>query len=107
MSATIHDKQNFHIPLEGTRLLSRRNKYDILADILAACKKLPRTKSWLLTHLRLSTSLAKKSLSFLVAAKLLEVSQSQNRRSFSYKTTARGKKALEVYATLATQYFST
>ena len=106
MPATMHDEQNCNIPLQSIRLPNRRNKYDILAEILAACKKSPRTKSWLLNHLRLSTSSLKKSLSFLITAKLLEV-QSQNNRVLIYKTNAKGKEAIEAYTTLATQYFTT
>jgi predicted transcriptional regulator len=106
MSATIPDRQNRHIPIERTRLLRRRNKYDILAEILAACKKRPRTQSWLLSHLRLSTSLAKSSLSFLAAAKLIEANKPGGLRAPTYTTTADGKKALKNYAILTTQYFS-
>jgi predicted transcriptional regulator len=103
MSATIQ-QQNLLISTEKTQLLRRRNKYDILAVILAACRKRPRTQSWLIGHLGLSTSSAKKNLNFLVDARLIEANKPHGQKT--YITTADGKKALKHYVVLTTQYFS-
>ena len=104
MSATIAKRQKFLTTAERTQLQRRRNNYDILAMILGACKKRPRTQSWLISNLRLSTSSAKNYVGFLVAAKLIEASKPQGRRN--YKITADGEKALKYYTILTTQYFS-
>ena len=106
MPTIIQNRQKFYVPIVKTRLTRRRNKYDILAEILATCKKRPRTQSWLLAHLRLSTSSGKNYIGFLVATKLIEANKPQGLRSTTYKTTAKGKKALRKYNILTTQYFS-
>jgi predicted transcriptional regulator len=103
-AAIIPYEQNLLVSTEKTQLLRRRNKYDILAVILTACRNRPRTQSWLIRHLGLSTSSAKFFLSFLVASKLVEVKKSQVQKT--YTTTANGKKALRHYVVLTTQYFS-
>jgi predicted transcriptional regulator len=106
MSAANYNRQEIYVPLEKNRFVRRRNKYDILAEILAACKKQPRTQSWLLTHLRLSTSSAKEYVGFLLAARLLDANETENHRTTTYTTTENGKKAVENYTTLTTNYFS-
>jgi predicted transcriptional regulator len=106
MSAANYNRQEIYVPLERTRFIRRRNKYDILAEILAACKKQPRTQSWLLTHLRLSTSSAKEYIGFLLASRLLDANETEQHRTTTYTTTATGKEALENYTTLTAYYFS-
>ena len=106
MSATSSKRQEFCFPLERTRFLRRRNNYDIFAEILAACKKQPRTQSWLLSHLRLSTNSAKNYLEFLLTARLIDANKTQGHRTTTYATTANGKKALDNYLILTTHYFS-
>jgi predicted transcriptional regulator len=106
MSAANYNRQEIYVPLERTRFIRRRNKYDILAEILAACKKQPRTQSWLLTHLRLSTSSAKEYVGFLLASRLLDANETEQHKTTIYTTTEDGKKALENYTTLTTYYFS-
>ncbi len=106
MSATNFNRQELYVPLERTRFLRRRSKYDILAEILAACKKQPRTQSWLLVHLRLSTCSAKNYLGFLLAARLVDADKTQGHRTTTYATTVNGEKALENYIILTTRYFS-
>ena len=105
MSETIAYGQNL-MSTEKTQLprRSNRNKYDTLALILTACRKLPRTQSWLIGHLGLSTSSAKKYLNFLLATKLIEANNHQEQKTYS--TTTEGKKALRHYVVLTTQYFS-
>lgn len=106
MTVSVSKRQKYSILLERTQKITRRNKYDIFANILAACIKCPRTQSWLIGHLRLSTSLAKSSLRFLVAAKLIEATKTLGMRATIYATTRKGKNALEKYAILTTRYFS-
>jgi predicted transcriptional regulator len=103
MSETVTYGQNLLMSAERTQLPRRRNKYDILAVILAACKKRPRTQSWLIGHLGLSTSSAKFFLNFLVAVKLIETNKPHGQKTY---TTTDGKKALKDYIVLTTQYFS-
>jgi predicted transcriptional regulator len=106
MSAINPNRQELCFPLERTRFLRRRNKYDIFAEILAACKKQPRTQSWLLSHLRLSTNSAKNYLEFLSTARLIDANKTQGQRTTTYTTTTNGKQALENYMILTTRYFS-
>jgi len=106
MTISISKRQKYYIPLERIQGITRRNKYDILANILAACINYPRTQSWLIGHLRLSTSLAKNNLSFLVAAKLIEANKPPGMRATKYTTTRKGKNALEKYVVLTKRYFS-
>jgi predicted transcriptional regulator len=104
MSTTIAYEQNLFIFKERMQLLRRRNKYDILALILSACRKQPRTQSWLVRHLGLSTSSAKKFVNFLRDAKLIEANKHQEQKT--YATSAKGKKALKHYIALTAEYFS-
>lgn len=106
MTMNVSKRQEYYVLLERTLGITRRNKYDILANILAACVKYPRTQSWLIGHLRLSTGMAKSSLNFLVAANLIEATKSPGMRAVKFKTTMKGKNALEKYVALTTQYFS-
>jgi len=100
-------RQKYFISQKRTRERVRRNKYDILAGILAACNKYPRTQSWLLGYLGISTNMAKNSLRFLVAAKLLKDTKPAGMRATKYTTTRKGENALETYFVLTKRYFST
>jgi predicted transcriptional regulator len=92
MSAANYNRQEIYVPLERTRFIRRRNKYDILAEILAACKKQPRTQSWLLTHLRLSTSSAKEYVGFLLASRLLDANETEQHKTTIYTKPRTAKK---------------
>ena len=105
MTTSLSKRQNFFVPLERTQRIARRNKYDVLAGILAACNKYPRTQHWLLGHLRLSSSMGRNRLRFLVSAKLLEATKPPGMRATKYKTTRKGKNALKTYIVLTTRYF--
>ena len=107
MTIIVPKKQKYFIPLERTRGRARRNKYDILAGILAGCNKYPRTQTWLSGHLGLSTSNTKNSLRFLAAAKLIKETHPIGMRTTKYKTTRKGENALKTYVFLTTRYFST
>ena len=104
LSGTILYGQNLLVFKERTQLLRHRNKYDILALILDSCRKQPRSQSWLVRHLGIPSSSAKKFVNFLIAAKLIEANKRQEQKT--YTTTARGKKALKHYIALTAQYFS-
>ena len=107
MAVIVPKRQKYFIPLERKRGRARRNKYDILAGILAACDKYPRTQTWLLGHLGLSTSMTKNSLRFLAAAKLIKETHPIGVRTTKYKITRKGENALKTYIVLTTRYFST
>jgi len=107
MTVLVPKRQKYLISLKGTRERVRRNKYDILAGILAACNKYPRTQTWLLGYLGISTSMAKNSLRFLVVAKLIKETRPMGMRTTNYKTTRKGENALKTYLVLKTRYFST
>lgn len=105
MTTVVETKQKIFLPEVKTGLSFRRNRYDILAEILVACEERPRTQSWLLAHLGLSTSSGKSCIDFLVDAKLLEETKHIGSIAISYTTTARGNKALRVYNILTNKYF--
>lgn len=105
MTTLIEDKQKLCELLEKKELSHRRNRYDILAEILLACEEQPRTQSWLLTHLRLSTSSGKKFIDFLVVTGLLEIEKPDGPDSILYTITVRGLEALRIYYILTKEYF--
>jgi len=104
MTTIVENRQKFYVPLAKTGSLYRRNRYDILAEILATCEERSRTQSWLLTHLRLSTSSGKNCIRFLIDAKLLEDKPNGSSLTY-YTTTAKGNRALRKYKNLTTKYF--
>ena len=106
MTTLVEDKQKLCVLFEKKELLYRRNRYDILAEILVACEERPRTQSWLLTHLRLSTSSGKKFIDFLVATDLLEIEKPDESGSILYAITVRGLEALRIYYILTKEYFA-
>ena len=105
MTTLIEAKQKYCIFPEKNGLAHRRNRYDILAEILVACEEQVRTQSWLLSHLRLSTSLGKRCIDYLVDTNLLEIEKLEELASISYVTTVRGLEALRIYYILTNDYF--
>jgi predicted transcriptional regulator len=105
MTTVVEDRQNFCAPIVKTELKNRRNRYDILAEILAACGNQPRTQSWLLSNLGLSTWLGKGCIGFLVDTNLLEKTMREGSRSISYVVTSKGNEALRIYNILTSKYF--
>ena len=85
---------------------SRRNKYEIWAQILDFCSREPCHLSKILQKIRLKTSLCKEYLSFLLERNLLETIEKENDRSIMYQTTLRGKEALNEFYKLITKFFT-
>ena len=98
MKKTIHNEIN--------SATSRRNKYEIWAQILDFCSREPCHLSKILHKIRLKTSLCKEYLSFLLERNLLETIEKENDRSIMYQTTLRGKEALNEFYKLITKFFT-
>lgn len=105
MTKAVENRQEFYMPVLKTRLKHRRNKYDILAEILSACKEQSRTQSWLLMNLGLSTRLGRNCIDFLVDTNLLERSKITGSSPISYAITVKGNEALRIFKILTTRYF--
>jgi predicted transcriptional regulator len=88
-----------------THVSPHRTKYEVWAEILESCTKTARTRCWLLSKLRLSTTVVKKALNFLIVAKLMEIIDEPKAGTAKYKTTAKGQEALSIYQLLVTDYF--
>ena len=86
--------------------ISRRNKYEIWAQILDLCSREPSHLSRILQKIRLKTSLCKEYLLFLLERNLLETIEKENDRGISYQTTLRGKEALNEFYNLVTKFFT-
>lgn len=85
---------------------SRRTRYEIWSEILEACAWAARTQSWLMRKLGLKTSAMKDALAFLVSAQLLIKQDEPEPIQYLYKTSEKGKSALQRYYELITEYFS-
>ena len=85
---------------------SRRNKFEIWAEILEVCLRTARTQSWLLRELRLKTSSIREAIIFLVDRELIIQIDESNYNTIGYLTTAKGKETLAQYYKLITKYFS-
>ncbi|NVM46834.1 MAG: hypothetical protein HWN79_18155 [Candidatus Lokiarchaeota archaeon] len=82
---------------------SRRNKFEIWAEILEFCLKAKRTQTWLLRETRLKTNAIKESLQFLLSRNLIE--QLDDEGIIKYQTNQRGEEALKRFYTLVNDYF--
>lgn len=82
---------------------SRRNKFEIWAEMLEFCLKKERTQTWLLRETRLKTSTIKENLQFLISRNL--ITQIEDDETVKYQTTTRGKEALRSFYTLINEYF--
>ncbi|MFX1365641.1 MAG: winged helix-turn-helix domain-containing protein [Promethearchaeota archaeon] len=98
MKKTIHDEIN--------SVTSRRNKYEIWAQILDLCSREPCHLSKILQKLHLRTSLCKEYLLFLIERNLLRTIEKENDSSIMYQTTLRGKEALNEFYNLITKFFT-
>jgi predicted transcriptional regulator len=83
----------------------RRTKYERWAELLEACVWEERTQSWLMRELGLKTQQAKEDLDFLVSAGLVEQVDAPEVGIYVYKTTPKGKDALERFYQLVTKFF--
>ncbi|MFX1309541.1 MAG: winged helix-turn-helix domain-containing protein [Promethearchaeota archaeon] len=86
--------------------ISRRNKYEIWAQILDLCSREPSHLSRIIHKLRLKTSLCKEYLLFLLERNLLETIEKENDRSILYQTTLKGKEALNEFFNLINKFFT-
>jgi predicted transcriptional regulator len=82
---------------------SRRNKFEIWAEVLEFCLRAKRTQTWLLRETRLKTSAIKETLQFLLSRNLIEELNEDN--SIKYHTTTRGEEVLKRFYTLVNEYF--
>ncbi len=84
---------------------SRRNLFEIWAEVLETCVRAGRTQSWLLRQLRLKTSAIKEALEFLLGAGLIIATVNVDDDTREYQTTPKGEEALTTYYKLVTKYF--
>ena len=82
---------------------SRRNKFEIWAEVLEFCLRAKRTQTWLLRETRLKTSTTKETLQFLLSRNLIQELSENN--VTKYLTTARGEEVLKRFYTLINDYF--
>lgn len=87
---------------------SRRNKFEIWAEVLESCLRTSRTQSWLLRHLRLKTSSIKEALAILLSAQLIELVDTFHTKNGTkeYRTTVKGEETLSQYYQLLTKFTS-
>ena len=82
---------------------SRRNRFEIWAEVLEFCLRAKRTQTWLLRETRLKTSAIKETLQFLLSRNLIEELNEDN--IAKYHTSARGEEVLKRFYTLVNDYF--
>jgi len=82
---------------------SRRNRFEIWAEVLEFCLRAKRTQTWLLRETRLKTSAIKETLQFLLSRNLIEELNEEN--ITKYHTTARGEEVLNRFYTLVNDFF--
>jgi len=82
---------------------SRRNKFEIWAEVLEFCLRAKRTQTWLLRETRLKTSTIKETLHFLLSRNLIE--QLNDDSVAKYHTTDRGEEVIKRFYSLVNDYF--
>ena len=82
---------------------SRRNKFEIWAEVLEFCLRAKRTQTWLLRETRLKTRAIKETLQFLLSRNLIE--EQTEDELIKYHTTARGEEVLKRFYALVNDYF--
>ena len=85
----------------------RRDKFEIWSGLLEACLYSSRTQSWLMRKLGLNTAAAKEALDKLTSGGLLREIDEPTQGRYEYKTTEKGKTALNKYYVLITEFFVT
>jgi predicted transcriptional regulator len=75
-------------------------------ELLEACVWESRTQSWLMRHLGLKTQMIKEDLQFLLGAGLFEQIDAPEAGIYVFKTTEKGREALDQFYTLVTQFFT-
>ncbi|MFX0107485.1 MAG: winged helix-turn-helix domain-containing protein [Candidatus Hodarchaeota archaeon] len=84
----------------------RRTKYERWVELLEACVWESRTQSWLMRHLGLKTQMIKEDIQFLLDAGLFEQVDAPEEGIYVFKTTEKGREALDQFYTLVTQFFT-
>ncbi|MHA2380399.1 MAG: winged helix-turn-helix domain-containing protein [Candidatus Thorarchaeota archaeon] len=84
----------------------RRTKYERWVELLEACVWESRTQSWLMRHLGLKTQMIKEDLQFLLDADLFEQVDEPEAGIYVFKTTEKGREALDQFYTLVTLFFT-
>ncbi|MGY5853739.1 MAG: winged helix-turn-helix domain-containing protein [Candidatus Thorarchaeota archaeon] len=84
----------------------RRTKYERWVELLEACLWESRTQSWLMRHLGLKTQMIKEDLQFLVGAGLFEQLDRPEEGMYVFKTTEKGRGALDQFYKLVTKFFT-
>ena len=84
----------------------RRTKYERWVELLEACVWESRTQSWLMRHLGLKTQMIKEDLQFLLDAGLFEQIDAPEAGIYVFKTTEKGREALDQFYILVTQFFT-
>ena len=85
----------------------RRTKYERWVELLEVCVWEPRTQSWLMRQLGLKTQIIKEDIQFLLDAGLFVQIDKPEVGIYVFKTTEKGRDALDQFYTLVTQFFIT
>ncbi|MFW9966321.1 MAG: winged helix-turn-helix domain-containing protein [Candidatus Thorarchaeota archaeon] len=83
----------------------RRTKYERWVELLEACVWEPRTQSWLMRRLGLKTQMIKEDIQFLLDASLFQQIDAPEAGIYVFRTTEKGREALDQFYTLVTQFF--
>jgi predicted transcriptional regulator len=86
--------------------LNRRTKYEIWVEILEICLNKPLHQSKILRELRLKTEMVKEALNFLKKRGLIEETEIEKDNWTAYRTTLKGKQALNHFYTLIQKFFT-
>ena len=84
----------------------RRDKFEIWSALLEVCAYTVRTQSWIMRKLGLNTTAAKDALETLAKGGLLTQVEKPETGRYEYRTTEKGKAALNQYYLLITKFFS-
>jgi predicted transcriptional regulator len=84
----------------------RRTKYERWVEILESCVWHVRTQSWLMRNLGMKTQLIKEDLTFLTGAGLLDQLDEPEAGIYEFKTTEKGREALNQFYKLVTRFFA-
>ena len=84
----------------------RRTKYERWVELLEACVWESRTQSWLMRHLGLKTQMIKDDIRFLLDAGLFLQVDEPEAGIYVFKTTEKGREALDQFYTLVAQFFT-
>ena len=86
--------------------MTRRTKYEIWVAILEVCLNFPKHQSGILRELSLKTNHAKQEIEFLLQRNLLNETLNKDDKWPSYQTSLKGKKALNHFYRLISNFFN-